>query len=260
MLFRPALLIAGAGIAVAQSISSQCTSALTSVAASPDGSQCLNPSALVQLAISNSSSSIIPTVDNWLNGLCAQGQCSNATLEAAVTNITTGCSTELQSLGLTTTDPATLVSGVQYVYPTLRQVVCLKDTGVGSLCATELLQGIEKDTGTLTLSSIVNLITQSMSGQNVNISQQVLCSSCSKAMYTTAALNLPSLVSSEQSNLESTCGANFTDGQMPSGISETASNSSSTTTTGGAATLSVSSLNVGAAMLVAVSSAFAIFA
>jgi hypothetical protein len=259
MLFRPALLIAGAGIAVAQSISSQCTTALASVAASPDA-LCLNPSALVQLVISNSSSSVIPTIDNWLTGLCAQGQCSNTTLEAAVTNVTTGCSTELQSLGLTTTDPAALVSGVQEVYPTLRQAVCLKDTGVGSLCPTELLQGIESATTTLTLSNLISLITQSMSGQNVSIPQNVLCSSCSKAMYTTVALGVPSLVSTEQSTVQSTCGTNFTDGQMPSGIEETAANSSSTTTTGGAATLSVSSLNVGAAMLVAVSTAFAIFA
>lgn len=45
---------------------------------------------------------------------------------------------------------------------------------------------------------------------------------------------------------------------MPSNIQETASNS--TGSTGGAASLSVSSLNVGVAMLFAVSSTFAIFA
>ncbi|KAF9230885.1 hypothetical protein BU15DRAFT_83064 [Melanogaster broomeanus] len=237
MFFRSALLFAGAGIAAAQSLSSQCNSALLSFAGSSD-STCLNPSALVQLALSSSSSSIIPT--------------------AAVTNITAGCSAELQSLGQTS-DPATLTTAVQEVYPTFRQVVCLKDTGVGSLCVTELLTGIQTATTTLTLTNFVNLITQAMSGQNVGIPQNVECSSCSKAMYTTAAAGLPSLVSSEQSAVESTCGTSFTDGQMPSGIQETASNST-TTTTGGAAALSVSSLNIGAAMLVAVSSAFAIFA
>jgi len=257
MFFRSALLFAGAGIAAAQSLSSQCNSALLSFAGSSD-STCLNPSALVQLALSSSSSSIIPTVDSWLTGLCAQGPCSNATLQAAVTNITAGCSAELQSLG-ETSDPATLTTAVQEVYPTFRQVVCLKDTGVGSLCVTELLTGIQTATTTLTLTNFVNLITQAMSGQNVSIPQNVECSSCSKAMYTTAAAGLPSLVSSEQSAVESTCGTSFTDGQMPSGIQETASNST-TTTTGGAAALSVSSLNIGAAMLVAVSSAFAIFA
>lgn len=46
---------------------------------------------------------------------------------------------------------------------------------------------------------------------------------------------------------------------MPSTIKETAANSTSSST-GGAASLSVGSLNVGVAMLVAVSSAFAMFA
>ncbi|KAF9222680.1 hypothetical protein BS17DRAFT_755782 [Gyrodon lividus] len=262
MFFRPAVLIAGAGLAAAQSlsgISSQCTSALASVAGSPDAT-CLNPSALVQLAISNSSTSVIPTINTWLTGLCSQGPCSNATLQAVVTNVTTGCSTELQSLGLSTTDPAALLTVIESAYPTVRQVVCLKDTSASTLCVTELLTDIQDATTTLSINNIVGLITQTMSGQNVSIPQSVTCSNCSKAVYTVVATNFPSLVSSDQSTLQSECGSSFTDGQIPSNIEETASNSTSTSTTGGAATLSASSLNVGAAMLVAVSCAFAIFA
>ncbi|KIJ67652.1 hypothetical protein HYDPIDRAFT_38135 [Hydnomerulius pinastri MD-312] len=262
MLFKPALLLAGAGLAAAQSlsgISSQCTSALTSVAGSPDAT-CLNPSALVSLAVSSSSSSIIPTVNSWLTGLCAAGPCSNATLQAVVTNVTTGCSAELQSLGLATTDPTALVTAVETAYPTVRQVVCLKDTSTSTLCVPELLTDIQSSTTTLSINNIVGLITQLMSGQNISIPQNVSCSSCSKAAYTLVAQGFPSLVSGDQSAVQSECGASFTDGQMPSGIEETASNTTTTTTTGGAAALSVSSLNVGAAMLVAVSSAFTIFA
>ncbi|KAH7888405.1 hypothetical protein F5I97DRAFT_692976 [Phlebopus sp. FC_14] len=252
------LLIAGAGIATAQSISSQCTSALASVAGSPDAA-CLNPSALVSLALSNSGSSVIPTIDTWLTGLCATGPCSNATLQAVVSNVTNGCSTELQSLGLGTSDSQSLTSIVESVYPTARQVVCLKDTSVNGLCVTELLTDIQDATTTLSINNIIGLVSQVASGQNVSIPQNVTCSNCSKAGYTIVAQNYPSVVASEQSFVQGECGTSFTDGQIPSNIEETASNSTSTTT-GGAATLSVSSLNIGAAMLVAVSSAFAIFA
>jgi hypothetical protein len=123
-----------------------------------------------------------------------------------------------------------------------------------------LLTDIQSSTTTLSINNIVGLITQLMSGQNISIPQNVSCSSCSKAAYTLVAQGFPSLVSGDQSAVQSECGASFTDAQMPSGIEETASNTTTTTTTGGAAALSVSSLNVGAAMLVAVSSAFAIFA
>ncbi|KAF8840502.1 hypothetical protein BDN67DRAFT_990303 [Paxillus ammoniavirescens] len=259
MFFTPALLIVSAGFAAAQSISGQCTAALASVAGSSEAA-CLNPSGLVQLALLNSNTSVIPTISTWLPGMCSQGPCSNATLQAVVTNITNGCPTELQSLGLTTTDPTALATEVEYIYPTFRQVVCLKDTSVNSLCPTEWLTGIQNATTTLTLSAVVTLLTQSMSGQSIGIPQSVVCSDCSKAAYTIVATNLPSAVAGNQTTFQSECGTSFTDGQTPSEIQETASNSTTTTTTGGAATLSVSSLNVGAAMLVAVFSAFTIFA
>ena len=129
MFFRRALLLTGAGLALASdslTLSSQCSSALLAVAGSPDAA-CLDFSILATLALSNSTTSVIPTVDSWLGGLCAQGPCSNATLEAVVTNITTGCSTDLASVGLNTTDPAAVVTAVETYYPTAREVVCLKE-------------------------------------------------------------------------------------------------------------------------------------
>jgi len=259
MLFRPALLIAGAGIAVVQSlsISSQCSSTLLSIASTPQAT-CLDLTLLAPLVLSNTTS-VVPTVNTWLTGVCSQGPCSNATLQTVVTNITTGCATDLASLGLGTTDPSALITTVQAAYPTVRQVGCLKDTSADSLCVTELLNDIQADTTTLSINNIVGLITQIISGANITIPQNVTCSNCSKAAYTIVSQNFPSIVSSDQSALQSECGSSFTNGQMPSGIQETASNTT-TTSTGGAASLSVSSLNAGVAMLIAVSSAFAVFA
>ncbi|KAG9316306.1 hypothetical protein JVU11DRAFT_2337 [Chiua virens] len=258
MFLRPAFLIASAGLAAAVSLSNSCTSALLAVAASPDAT-CLDFALLVPLAVSNTSTtSIIPSVNSWLTGMCAQGLCSNSTLQTVVTNITNGCSSDLASVGLPT-DPNTLTPTVQVAYPTVRQIACLNDTSSNTLCATELLNDIQSSIGiTLSINNIVNLITQVVSGANITIPQNVTCSNCSKAAYTIASTNFPSLLSKEQSVVQSECGSSFTDGQMPPSIQEATSNS--TSSTGGAASLSVNSFNVGAAMLVAVSSAFTIFA
>jgi hypothetical protein len=258
MFFRPALLIAGAGLAVAQSLSSQCSSTLLAIAGSQQAT-CLDLALLAPLAVSNTSStSIIPAVNTWLTGVCGQPACTNATLQAVVMNITSGCSSDLASLGLTTNDTSSLVTTVQVAYPTVRQIACLKDTSANSLCVTEELTVIQSATTTLSIDNVIGLITQAMSGATINIPQNVTCSNCSKAAYDIVAQSFPSVVSSEQSTFQSKCGSSFTDGQMPSNIQETATNS--TSSTGGAASLSVSSLNVGIAMLVAVSSAFAVFA
>ncbi|KAG0704515.1 hypothetical protein DFH29DRAFT_911661 [Suillus ampliporus] len=260
MFFNFAVLLAGAGFAVAQSLSSQCQSTLLNISASSSAA-CLNPSGLISLAITNSSStSIIPGVNTWLSGMCSQSACSNSTLQTVVTDLISGCSTELSSLGLTTTDPTALVSSIEAAYPTIRQVMCLKDTSTSTLCVPELLTNIQSATTTLSLSNIVALATKMISGQSTGIPSSAICINCTKAAYTVLSQDLPSIASTSQSALSSECGANYTDGQMPSGIQESASNSSSTTTSGGVIALSVGSLNMGAAVVAAVSAAFAILA
>jgi hypothetical protein len=259
MFFRAALLIAGAGLAVAQSISSECTSTLLTVASN---APCLDLTLLAPIVLSNSNTtSIIPTVNTWLTGMCSQGPCTNATIQAVVTNITTGCASDLAGLGLPTNDTSSVVAAAEEGYPSFREISCLKDTAANSLCVTELLTDIQSSTSTLSLSNIFSLLTLYLSGSGSSISlpQNVTCSNCSKAAYTIVSKNLPSLVSSDQAALQAECGSSFTNGQMPSGIQTTSSNSSSGST-GGAASFSANGLNVGVAMLVAVSLAFATFA
>jgi len=260
MRFTPVILIAGAGFAAAQTLSTQCESGLAAIAGSSEAS-CLNLNALVSLALSNSSStSVIPTVNTWLTGLCSTGACSNQTLSDVVTNITTSCATELQSIGASTSNTAALITAVQEAYPTVRQIACLKDTSTSTLCLTETLTGIQSATTTLSLTNIVGLVTKLMSGQTISIPQNVTCSDCSKAAYTVAAQSFPSLVGDAQSTVSGECGADFVNGQMPTDVQETASNTTSTSATGGASALSVGSLNLGAALLVGVSSVFALLA
>lgn len=259
MFFNYAILLAGAGLAVAQSLSSQCQTALLNTASSSSAA-CLNPSGIISLVVTNSNtSSVIPGVNTWLSGMCSQAACSNSTLQTVVTDIVSGCSTELSSLGVTTNSTA-IVTSIQATYPTVRQLMCLNDTSTKTLCVPEVLTDIQSATTTVSLNNIVALLTKLMSGQSTGIPSSALCTNCTKAAYTVLSQGLPRVASTAQSSFSSECGTNYTDGQMPSGIQETASNSSSTTSSSGAIALSVGSHNMGVAAVVAVSAAFTIFA
>jgi len=225
--------------AQAATISSQCQTTLVTIAGSPDA-QCINASGLSGLFLSGSGSSIVPTVDSWLKGLCSVGSCSNATLATLVSNITSGCGTELTSL-IGSSSSSQLTSIVQQAYPTVRQIVCLEDTSNGDeLCVTETLTNVQNVTGTLTVNEVSTLLSDLVGGGGPNLPSNITCTSCTKAAYTIANKDFPDLISSEKTAIEQTCGTAFTDGSYPSGITQTASNNtfSAASSTGGAATRS----------------------
>ncbi|KZP34161.1 hypothetical protein FIBSPDRAFT_846265 [Athelia psychrophila] len=267
MRFAIATILTGAGFAAAQSLSSSCQKTLKNVLAAND-TACLNPSGLVSIvgAVSNSSStSLVGPLNTWLTGLCAQPQCSNATLSALVTNITTGCSTELNAAGLGVSDPASLTALVEQYYPAVRQAACLKDTSKSTLCATELLTDIQNQVGTLSLTNIIKVVPEIASG-SVTIPSNVTCSDCTKQVYNIANQQFPSLIQGEVASVVGgACGATFTNGAAPTEITEIASTSTAVAglgaSTNGGSLVSVNTL-VAVAMtgLVAVSSAFAVLA
>jgi len=258
-----AALIAGAGFVSAQSISIQCQTAVQSILASPDA-QCLNPSALVSIFLQNSSTSVIAPVNTWLVGLCARGACSNATLAAVTTNVTTGCSVELSSLGLGTDDPTSLITGIQEAYPVVRQIICLKDTSANQLCPTEILTDIQNSFGTLSITGIETLVGSYIAG-NATVPKDATCSDCTKESFNLINQNFPGLIPSGTSNnLSAECGSSFINGSSPSDITETASTSISSPVvrkSGAAPVFSGKAVVAGAASaLVLVSSVFVVLA
>jgi hypothetical protein len=233
--------------------------------ASPDAA-CLNPSALLSLATGQSSgnNSIVDPVNNWLKGLCPLPPCTNSSLAAVVTNLTSGCRTELSSFGLSTDDASQAVTVVQEIYPTVRQVACLQDTSANQLCVTELLTNIQSSVGTLSITNIVQIIPNIASG-SVTIPKNVTCSDCVKQAYNIVNKDFPgSIPPQAASGLSSACGSSFTDGATPSEISEsasTASAGSASTKSGAMSLFSVNSVIAAAvSTLVVVSSAFAVLA
>ncbi|KAI0029660.1 hypothetical protein K488DRAFT_72805 [Vararia minispora EC-137] len=252
-----------ASTAYAQSLnlSSSCQSTLGSIATGPDGT-CLNAAGLVTFATVNSNSSLITPLNSWLTGMCSQSQCSNQTLANIVSNITSGCSSDLSSLGFSSSSTSTVVSDVQQFYPTVREIVCLKNTTSNNLCATDLLTDVQNSVGTLSQNNLQQIVVSIIGGSQTleSVLNSASCSDCFKAAYNVINTNFPSLMTSaERSNFTSTCGANFTNGQNPSTVSQTAAGLSSAngSTSGALAAFPVTSL---ALALSALASAFAFFA
>ncbi|KAJ7497419.1 hypothetical protein FB451DRAFT_1076101 [Mycena latifolia] len=210
-----AALVAASSVS-ALSISSACQNALSQVAGNSDANACLSISSLLS-AVIQSNSSIITPVDNMLKALCAAAPCSNATLEAVVTNVTTGCSAELSSAG-SSVSASSITTLVEQYYPTVRQLICLTDSGTN--CITQTLTNIQTILGTLSLTNVGDVITNAFS--TTEIPSNVTCSNCVKAAYNVLNDTFPDAVSSEASALQSECGSSFTDGSTPAGIAESA--------------------------------------
>ncbi|KAJ3844711.1 hypothetical protein F5878DRAFT_655626 [Lentinula raphanica] len=227
-----------AGLSVsAQStgLSSQCTSALAQIALN-SSTACIAPSTLIPIITASANTSIVGPVDSWLTNVCQVAPCSNDTLAAIVTNVTSGCGTELSALGFSSSDTATLISTVQEFYPTVRQVACLEDGNTN--CVAETLTNLQDAVGNLSLTNIASLVA---SGNTTSLPSNVTCSNCVKAAYNTVNTAFPGLLDSENSTLQGECGTSFTDGSTPSGIVESASGSSSSDSNSASSTVSQSS-------------------
>jgi len=240
---RSFLIVSAVGGAIAQlsNVSSGCKSAVLAVAASPEAS-CLNPSGLVQVFLQGTSSSIINPVDSWLKGLCALGPCSNDNLSLVVTNVTTGCATELESV-LGNTQPAAITAIVQQAYPTVRKGVCLADVSKNNqLCVTQTLSSIETVTGPLTIDKVQQILsngTSSLSGVN-------LCTPCVKQIYNIAKTDFPTIFGQGDiaTSLQADCGASFVDGASDPNIVQTASNGTASGSSGNTASNTDSSAQI----------------
>ncbi|KAI0062922.1 hypothetical protein BV25DRAFT_1838024 [Artomyces pyxidatus] len=219
-----ALLAGGIVSASAQSLSSGCQSTLAAVASSSDA-DCLNAAGLIPLALAGNNTSLVTPLNNWLTGLCSQTACTNSSLSAVVTNVTQGCSGDLASIGFNSDALPTVIADVQSFYPLVREVACLKDDSANELCVTEELNALQSAVGSLTINTITGLIPKVLAGgfSSLNLPNNATCNSCTKEAYNLINSQMPSIISSDDnSTISSSCGADFSNGAQPSGISQTA--------------------------------------
>jgi hypothetical protein len=141
-----------------------------------------------------------------------------------VTNLTSGCSAELSSLGVSTSSiQSEVISIAQQVYPTVRQIACLQDDTTNQLCAVETLNNLESVVGQLNVTDLNVLdIFADAEALFANGVQTIACTDCMKESFSIAKSNFPSLVSQAEPEAQSLCGASFLDGNLPSTISQTA--------------------------------------
>jgi hypothetical protein len=173
------------------------------------------------------------TINNWLTGMCNVGMCSDTALENIVNTVMKDCGNDLADLNinLSNTDVQQVMDAVKQGYPTVRKIMCLKDNTSGSFCAIDELDQAEKAFSSFDINSIsidnstISTALQSALPALNAVAMDVVCTSCMKATYNIAHKGFPSLVSLADEVLQSTCGANFTDGTSPSGVAQTAPNS-----------------------------------
>ncbi|KAJ8456885.1 hypothetical protein ONZ45_g18539 [Pleurotus djamor] len=237
-IFAPLTLTAGLVAAQSLSLSESCQNALGGVVTNSDTANCLNPSALISIALNGGNTSVVQPIDNWLGGMCSAAPCSNATLEATTRSVIQGCSTDLASIGLGTDESSisSVVSQIQLYYPTVRKIACLKKyvflevisantqqtfPSSNTFCVTELLTEVQNTYGPLTINNLPNLLASISPTQ---LPTNITCSSCSKEAYNIIKQDFPVVQSDSDPMAQAECGASFIDGTTPEGITQTASN------------------------------------
>jgi hypothetical protein len=115
------------------SISSSCIARIGSLALSPPGTACFNGAGLIPFATLSPSASLIPPINTWLTGLCADAgnnatanQCNATTIGALVTNITSACEADLKNLGLSASTLEELPGLFEAFYKVGLQAACTK--------------------------------------------------------------------------------------------------------------------------------------
>jgi len=213
-MFRTATIAALVGFVSANSYSIGCMNTLIQIGQNPDVGACLQPSLLLPILVGmgNSGDSIISYVDTWLTSLCGSPLCSDATLNAVVTNVTSACSAEFSLPDLQTS-----LNFVRTNYATARKVMCLKDGQVNCLSGT--LYNIQSVTGAMSLNNtnIISIVKTAKAG----FPSKFLCTDCLKGAYSLIKAALPGTFSTSDAKYASdTCGASFVDGGIPPGLVE----------------------------------------
>jgi len=232
MFFVRSFLIASAicgALAQISNISTQCQNTVLAVAANPKA-ECLNPGGLLQVFLQGTSKSIVTSVDTWLKGLCALGPCSNDEIAFIVTNVTTGCASDLQPV-LGDAQPGAITPLVQQIYPTVRKGACLADASKNNqLCITQTLSSVETVTGPVTIGRLLDIVPAIATGETSSLGGVDLCTPCVKQIYNVAKDDFPAIFGEGDvaSNVKANCGASFVDGASDPNIVQTARDKTTT--------------------------------
>ena len=77
--------------------------------------------------MSGKNESWVPIIDDWLHDFCDTAPCSNSTVQAVFTNITTGCETDLNTLGVNQTALNVIGEQITTWFTLVRRIGCLAE-------------------------------------------------------------------------------------------------------------------------------------
>lgn len=259
LLFARVVAVAAVGAAAQDlsSLSSSCQTAVTGILTGPAGT-CLGVAGLVNVAMTPANQSIIAPIDNWVTSTCSQPACTNATLDSLMSNITTGCATDLSAAGVTSDDISSYKPLVESFYPVVREITCLKDTSSNAYCVTTTLKAIESFIGEPLSINSISTIAPKLAASGTEVPKDLVCSSCIQAAY---GIIKPYLTKSDIQTTDSyfsgECGSTFTNGTTPTNIIQTASTATagSSTASGGAMSLNTGVFGSVAAVMLGVAGA-----
>ena len=250
------------------SVSPQCQQAIISLAVpSSNISQCLQLPALLPAIMTNGS--VIPSVDQYLSTVCSAPSCSEMDLNSTAAAIIAGCSAELEMFNVSN---QTVLDAMSY-YPLAREIACLKtnetdslmnatiplnssayNTTNGTFCVTSLATDLSAYLGVNLTNSYIDTVALGGNGSALRalsaIPPTALCTDCifaaveliNEEVPQFANWTIPSTNFTINSFLNGTCtdmSYNLTDGTLPEGIFDGASNSTLNSTAPANMTMSI---------------------
>ena len=214
--------VAGASAQSLTSLSASCQAAAASVLTGP-AAECLGVAGLVNVAMTSANQSFITPINNWLSTTCAQPACTNATLDSVISNLTTGCTSDLNAAGVDSSSVQEITAYIKEWYPTGREVACLQDTGnSNAYCVTTTLQAVETWIGQPLSLNTISAIGPKLAA-NGDVPKSLICTDCIHAAY---SIVRPKLDESNRNSYDNyfstTCGSSYTDGSAPAAIKQSA--------------------------------------
>ncbi|GAA5975432.1 hypothetical protein JCM11641_004262 [Rhodosporidiobolus odoratus] len=226
MLTRTAILATLATAASAQlgslsdGLSSSCQSSAISLFTTGGFATCAGVGSLI--SVFTASGSIIKPIDDWLESVCTQQNCTEADINNATSIIDQGCSSEIDAGQVTVTTIRKVIASFNDV----KEGLCLASTSNGTFCVTNGLTDVQNATGSdLSFSSLSNLNASSLA----SVPAGSVCTDCAHGLVSTLGPIFGANSSDTVTGaIAAECGESFNDGQIPSTVSEkTTSNSTS---------------------------------
>lgn len=203
-------------------LSSACQSTLLTISNNPEANSCLNVPGLAAIITLQPNSSAIPALNTWLEGVCAADPCSNSTINAIVSNVTSGCQPDIANTGVSQGVLQSILQQVPQFYPTVRSIACLKTASNDTLCATSTLLDVQQFEGVpITIDSAMNVISQLVNaGRDSQLPASLTCTGCTQAAFETFQADQAMLAANPnvQSAISSQCGSGFLSGSNPSDV------------------------------------------